>query len=684
MSGKFGNASGNKGGRRSLVQPATSRNRSSFVSPRKQRDIDSGNAQVDNNKSIVSTTDTASAKSMTAKDDDVVEEGSIRDKSDSFASGAASITTQEPANEDIPRETRSDEIETTDAVPATTEAAPADMMPRIEAVVKPERIQNKKDVKERKMGKIPTRLPPDYPPPAEIFRTSKLFWQVKMTLDIHLFLHESKENVLEIVALSDNGDIFSRSYLNYELVYRFMKLVEQEEEEKKHIDELAAKMQSLASTKNSNSSYKDSARLSALDSLKLQNDIETAKASSERKRMERRTFDEDLKKKNDKEYKEKLIKKLCDHIIERLKITEVISKKEDDIIIKDDDDDEEGEETTASPCNNTSTSSSITAPSIVKRLEYVARQNEMELFNNYALSDKDGKTDKGKDGISLQVTSSEIPWYIKPATIKKKKMSTMQERDAVINALSAERAMLKQATNVAESATKLIGMSVQAMTAAAKRSSFLRTSNFSKWRKKWIWAIRRIIAQIAVAKYEALWVAYCKRREEGLTSITDRAGLSILVVDDTFTVLKKMKHALENCKHNVTIAENGMAAFKSMKEKIFDLVLMDKEMPTMNGLQATKEIRAFERENPEKKRQFIICLTGEIEGKDNELLSKIRDYGIDGLMMKPFSVQTLDQILETLSNERKALLLSAENNDNKMDKNKEDEMRSAQMIEASD
>ena len=125
-------------------------------------------------------------------------------------------------------------------------------------------------------------------------------------------------------------------------------------------------------------------------------------------------------------------------------------------------------------------------------------------------------------------------------------------------------------------------------------------------------------------------------------------------------------------------------AFKLMKEKTFDLVLMDKEMPTMNGLQATKEIRTFERENPEKKRQFIICLPGEIEGKDNELLSKIRDYGMDGLMMKPFSVQTLDQILETLSNERKALLLSAEDNDSKMDKNKEDEMRSAQMIEASD
>lgn len=658
-------------GRKSLVQPATGRNRSSFVSPRKQRDVDAARTDANSTSSEIETT--ISVTSTIAKGNDTVDDVVTKDNTDD-CNDVASTTAQMSESEDVPGGSTTNEIEATDVVPTQTEDDLTHVTTGLETTVETGKIQNEIYANDGKSRKKLSRLPPDYPPAAEIFKTSKLFWQVKKTLDIHLFLHDSEEKVVEILAIGDNSapgekesHIFSRSYLNYRLVYRLMKRLIQEEEEKQNTDELADKVKNLGSSNNNNTSSKGVTRLSALDSLKMQSELEAAKASIQRKRKERGTLEEDLEK-NDKKYREKMRTKLCDHIVERLKITETSPKRENDII-------------TMESNNEMDVGTATSVSKTVKQLEYVVKQNEMKLLEDCTLPNDDGK----KGDASLQFTLTEIPWYIKPATIKKKKMSTMQDRDAIMHALSTERAKLKEATSMAESAMKLINMSVKVMSAVAKRSTLLRTSNYSKWRKKWIWAIRRVIAQLAVAKYEAMWVAYCKKREDGLSSITDRTGLSILVVDDTYTVLKKVKHALENCKHNVTIAENGLVALKLMKEIVYDLVLMDKEMPTMNGFQSTQEIRAFERENPERKKQFIICITDEIEGKENELLLKTRDCGMDGLLIKPFTVQALDQTLEKLSNERKtspALQLGTDvADDSAMDKSKANETRSAQKIQ---
>ena len=160
----------------------------------------------------------------------------------------------------------------------------------------------------------------------------------------------------------------------------------------------------------------------------------------------------------------------------------------------------------------------------------------------------------------------------------------------------------------------------------------------------------------------------------------------MLVVDDTNSALKKTKRALENCNHHVTMAENGLSALKLMKQNTFDLVLMDKEMPTMNGVQATRDIRAFEQKYPERRKQFIICVTGEIDGDEDELLQEIEGCGMDGLMIKPFTVQGLDEVLEALCNERKKSLRASfvsvgdNGHSDAVGNGKEDEMRLAETI----
>ena len=67
----------------------------------------------------------------------------------------------------------------------------------------------------------------------------------------------------------------------------------------------------------------------------------------------------------------------------------------------------------------------------------------------------------------------------------------------------------------------------------------------------------------------------------------------------------------------VTMAENGLSALKLMKQNISSLVLMDKEMPTMNGVQATRDIRAFEQSIPKKTETFHYMCDSELMRRDS-------------------------------------------------------------------
>jgi diguanylate cyclase (GGDEF)-like protein len=70
--------------------------------------------------------------------------------------------------------------------------------------------------------------------------------------------------------------------------------------------------------------------------------------------------------------------------------------------------------------------------------------------------------------------------------------------------------------------------------------------------------------------------------------------MKILLVDDARAVSAVMAARLNAFGHEVTCAENGEAGFKLFREFAPDLVLMDIEMPVMNGFEATNRIRAFE------------------------------------------------------------------------------------------
>ncbi len=72
------------------------------------------------------------------------------------------------------------------------------------------------------------------------------------------------------------------------------------------------------------------------------------------------------------------------------------------------------------------------------------------------------------------------------------------------------------------------------------------------------------------------------------------SGQRILIVDDTVLLSSTMKRILESWGFVVELAFNGEEGVKKFTERKFDLIIMDVNMPVMNGFQATQAIRAIE------------------------------------------------------------------------------------------
>lgn len=112
----------------------------------------------------------------------------------------------------------------------------------------------------------------------------------------------------------------------------------------------------------------------------------------------------------------------------------------------------------------------------------------------------------------------------------------------------------------------------------------------------------------------------------------------LLVEDNPISQQLEMK-ILTEIGYNVIPVSNGNEALKALENSMFDLILMDVEMPEMDGLTATKHIR----ENKEFSHIPIIAVTAHSSMKDRE---KCLAAGMDDYMAKPISVQFLRIIID--------------------------------------
>ncbi len=121
----------------------------------------------------------------------------------------------------------------------------------------------------------------------------------------------------------------------------------------------------------------------------------------------------------------------------------------------------------------------------------------------------------------------------------------------------------------------------------------------------------------------------------------------ILLVEDEYINRTLAVNVLERQGWQVDVAENGVQALDMLKDSSFDLILMDIQMPEMDGYAATRAIRRHEESNGG--RIPIIAMTARAEQDDRQ---KCLAVGMDGYIAKPIRLDTIRYEIETILQSR--------------------------------
>lgn len=125
--------------------------------------------------------------------------------------------------------------------------------------------------------------------------------------------------------------------------------------------------------------------------------------------------------------------------------------------------------------------------------------------------------------------------------------------------------------------------------------------------------------------------------------LVGKRNLRILLVEDSVTSRVLAKSILERDGHTVSIACDGTEAVQKSADETFDLILMDIEMPKLDGLSATRQIRS--QQNPSETETPIVAMTSHDSEDD---IQSCYDSGMQGHIPKPVQVEVLNAVLVSL------------------------------------
>ena len=129
------------------------------------------------------------------------------------------------------------------------------------------------------------------------------------------------------------------------------------------------------------------------------------------------------------------------------------------------------------------------------------------------------------------------------------------------------------------------------------------------------------------------WIA----RPRQLETAPPSASLRVLLAEDNLVNQKVAVRMLDRLGYRVDVVANGVEAVDAVHRQRYDVVLMDVQMPEMDGLEATRQIRSLDVPQP-----YIIALTANaMEGDREECL----DAGADGYVPKPVSMKGLEEAI---------------------------------------
>jgi CheY-like chemotaxis protein len=111
-----------------------------------------------------------------------------------------------------------------------------------------------------------------------------------------------------------------------------------------------------------------------------------------------------------------------------------------------------------------------------------------------------------------------------------------------------------------------------------------------------------------------------------------------LYADDDPVLQHVMQRSLERLGHTVQVVSDGRQAFEAMQSQEFDVVMLDMLMPTMDGLEAAAQIRAYA--DSVGRRLQIIAVTSH---RQESLGDRLEACGLDAFMRKPVRTEELAQ-----------------------------------------
>jgi len=154
--------------------------------------------------------------------------------------------------------------------------------------------------------------------------------------------------------------------------------------------------------------------------------------------------------------------------------------------------------------------------------------------------------------------------------------------------------------------------------------------------------IKRDELKNAILTTLGLWKAKKKKKEIEKVKAIDLPAMKILLVEDTEDNRLLIKAFLQKSAVEIDEAENGKIAFEKFKKNVYDLVLMDMQMPIMDGYTATRKIRMWEKRVRAREAPIIALTAYALKGDAEKSL----DAGCNTHVSKPVKMETLVEVLK--------------------------------------
>ena len=126
------------------------------------------------------------------------------------------------------------------------------------------------------------------------------------------------------------------------------------------------------------------------------------------------------------------------------------------------------------------------------------------------------------------------------------------------------------------------------------------------------------------------------------TNIPPIPSLSILLAEDNLINQKVAIRILKHLGYQADVVSNGCEVIEAIASKPYDLILMDMQMPKMNGIETTRQIRHQEQQNSQTNPIAIIAITANTSFDDQVIC---REAGMCDYLTKPIEIERLKDIL---------------------------------------